>query len=308
MAQKWLARALGAPLVFACVVPQAWAGQDFALKGFTMPVDKPVTVVFMRPDVDVGEMQAGGLAQPNADWTQQARSQVEKAVRAELAQHSIAFSSMEEAIVTTHRREVDAATACDKAAALAAAAATPAISAGAPAAAISPATACASPTAASPEDAVAQYAALHKAIVASILEHQYNLGGGKLPTKKDAFAYTMGPGAAQLGAMSGANYGLFIMTNDEFASASRKTMQVAGLLGCMVGFCVIVRGGVHDSYASLVELSTGNIVWFNLQRGSKGDVRQEAGARDMARAILASMPRAPAGPAGATIPRTASAG
>jgi hypothetical protein len=53
---------------------------------------------------------------------------------------------------------------------------------------------------------------------------------------------------------------------------------------------VIVGGGVHISYASLVETSTGNVVWFNIQRGSKGDVREADGAKDMVNAVLASMP------------------
>jgi hypothetical protein len=114
-----------------------------------------------------------------------------------------------------------------------------------------------------------------------------------LPTKVNNFSYTMGPGTAELGKISGANYGLFVMTYDQFASDSRKAMQVAGALGCLVGFCMIISGGIHVSYVSLVELDTGNIVWFNLQRGSKGDVRAEKGARDMAKAILTRMPSRP---------------
>jgi hypothetical protein len=70
-------------------------------------------------------------------------------------------------------------------------------------------------------------------------------------------------------------------------------MQVAGMLGCLVGFCVIVGGGQHVAYASLVELSSGNVVWFNVLRGSKGDVREKDGAKGMVDAIMASMPTRP---------------
>ena len=70
-------------------------------------------------------------------------------------------------------------------------------------------------------------------------------------------------------------------------------MQVMGGLGCLVGFCVLVTGGQHFAYASMVELSTGNVVWFNVLRGSKGDVREAAGAQGMVDAIMASMPTRP---------------
>jgi hypothetical protein len=65
------------------------------------------------------------------------------------------------------------------------------------------------------------------------------------------------------------------------------------MLGCIVGFCMIVPGGTHVAYASLVELSSGNVVWFNVLRGSKGDVREKDGAQAMVDAIMASMPTRP---------------
>ena len=32
--------------------------------GYALPKDKPVTIVLMRPDTDVGELAAGGVPQP----------------------------------------------------------------------------------------------------------------------------------------------------------------------------------------------------------------------------------------------------
>lgn len=235
------------------------AAKDYALQGYALPADKPVTIVLMRPDVSVGELQGGGLPQPNADWTDQARREIAKAFEQELSGRKVQFWTMEDKLSA------------------------------------SPAGAELAPGAALPADTVEQYRGLHAAVIDSILAHQYNTPGrgGKLPTKVNNFSYTMGPGTAELGKISGANYGLFVMTYDQFASDSRKAMQVAGALGCLVGFCMIISGGIHVSYVSLVELDTGNIVWFNLQRGSKGDVRAEKGARDMAKAILTRMPSRP---------------
>lgn len=253
-----LSCALAAQVLYP-VAAQAGA-KDFALQGYALPVDKPVTIALMRPDVSVGELQGGGLPQPNADWTNQAREQIAKALKAELGGRKIEFVSMEERL-----------------------------------AASAPADPGAVPGGSAAADTVEQYRGLHTAVIDSIMAHQYNTPGrgGKLPTKVNNFAYTMGPGTAELGKVSGANYGLFVMTYDQFASASRKAMQVAGALGCLIGVCVLVSGGIHVSYVSLVELETGNVVWFNLLRGSKGDVREEAGARDMVKAIMTRMPARP---------------
>nr|WP_254515095.1 hypothetical protein [Novosphingobium sp. G106] len=266
----------------------AMAGtKDFALQGYALPADKPVTIVLMRPDVSVGELTAGGLPQPNADWTKSAREQIEKALTAEMSERQLNFSSMEQRISDYNQQKAAVAQRC---AAVPAEAAVPAPTIPAECAAPVPAPASAD---ADPELTVSEYNALHGAVVQAVLAHKYGMGAGKLPTKKENFSYTLGPGAGTLGQLAGANYGLFVMTNDQFASDGRKAMQVMGALGCIIGACMIVRGGVHVAYVSLVELDSGNIVWFNVLRGSDGDVREAEGARTMVRSIMAGMPTRP---------------
>lgn len=224
----------------ACPV---WAGtKAVTASGYALPKDKPVTIVLMRPDTDVGELGAGGLPQPNADWTKAARINLAEALSANATAKKVELKVVDE-------QAGDGA------------------------------------------QVVADYTTLHQAVANAIIEHKYY--GSKLPTKKDRFDWTMGPGAQKLGDLSGGNYALFLFTRDNFASASRKATQVAGMLGCIVGFCMIVPGGTHVAYASLVELSTGNVVWFNVLRGSKGDVREKDGAQGMVDAIMASMPTRP---------------
>jgi len=217
--------------------------------GYGLPADKPVTIVLMRPDVDVGELQAGGLAEPNADWTEAARKHLAAALKSNQEARGIELKMLDD-------QSGDAA------------------------------------------QLVADYEALHRAVADAIVTYKYY--GAKLPTKKDRFDWTLGPGAARLGELSGANYGLFLFTRDNFASDARKAMQVAGALGCIVGFCVITTGGQHVAYASLVELSSGNVVWFNVLRGSDGDVREADGAQAMIDSIMASMPTKPGEGGGAT--------
>jgi hypothetical protein len=233
----------------------AYAGpKEFTAQGYALPTDKPVTIVMMRPDMQVGELQVGGVAEPNADWTSAARGHLAKAMTANQRVRGIAIKDLND-------QDGEAA------------------------------------------QLVADYEALHRAVADAIVNYKYY--GAKLPTKKDRFDWTLGPGAQRLGELSGANYALFFFGRDNFASDARKAMQVAGVLGCLVGFCVITSGGQHVYYASLVELSTGNVVWFNVLRGSKGDVREEEGAKGMVDAIMASMPTRP-GEGGA--PQIAAAG
>lgn len=310
----------GAALASVSLSSAALAGtKDFALQGYALPADKPVTITLMRPDVDVGELQGGGLPQPNADWTDAARKEITAALRAKLQARNIDFVMMEDRLAAVDAARAEA---LDKAqAALAACKAAP-VSLPAAAASASVETAKATeaaaaaavpfpvardcsaeqnamkaaeamPDAKSHANLVADYEGLHSAVVGAIIAHKYGLAGGKLPTKKEDFAYTLGPGTADLGKLSGANYGLFVMTYDQFASSSRKAMQVMGALGCIIGACVIVSGGQHVAYVSLVELESGNIVWFNLLRGSKGDVREADGAGTMVDAIMAGMPSRP---------------
>ncbi len=221
----------------------AMAGpKQLTASGYRLPTDKPVSIVLMRPDVQVGQLQAGGAIEPNADWTKAARDNLLAAMDAHNKARGIAMTIMPE----------------------------PEGEAG---------------------KLVADYEALHRAVATAILTHKYQ--GAKLPTKKDRFDWTLGPGAQKLGEATGANYALFFVGRDNFATAGRKAAQVAGMLGCIVGFCVITKGGQHVYYASLVELSTGNVVWFDLLRGSEGDVRTPEGARAMVDAALASLPTRP---------------
>lgn len=330
--------ALGCAIVAQLLYPVHAAARtkDFALQGYALPEDKAVTVVLMRPDVDVGELQAGGVAEPNAEWTEAARTNIATALKAELATRSINFVDMETqqanylgrmrdsavAECTTQQKERLEADAVARAAyvqeveeqteaadeeptlteeELAAIeqerlAAQAKAKADAETARAREITVCAQEMAGGLVDAdklVAEYNALHEAVVGAIIAHKYELGNGDLPTHDNAFKYTLGPGTAALGDVAQANYGLFVMTNDQFASGGRKAMQVAGALGCLIGACMIVSGGTHVAYVSLVELETGNIVWFNLQRGSEGDVREADGAQEMVATILEGMPSKP---------------
>jgi hypothetical protein len=138
--------------------------------------------------------------------------------------------------------------------------------------------------AASMDGRVGQLLRLHEAVGQSILVHEY--GALKLPTKKDGFDWTLGDGAQAIKDAKGADYALFVTARGSYSSAGRKAMMVgAALLG------VSVPLGSQQVFASLVDLRTGRVVWFNVAvAGPSADVRSPEGAQALATDLLKGIP------------------
>ena len=87
---------------------------------------------------------------------------------------------------------------------------------------------------------------------------------------------------AELRKATGADYALFTYVRDSYTSGGRTAMRVIGLLllGGDIG------GGLQIGVASLVDLRTGQVVWYNLLLDQTGDLRDHAGARETADDML----------------------
>jgi len=145
-------------------------------------------------------------------------------------------------------------------------------------------------------ETIAELERLHYAVGSSIALHKYS--GAYLPTKRGkGLDWTLGEDAVALGRRTGYDYALFLHAEDSFASSGRVALQVLGIAGCFVGFCAPNVGGAGQfAYASLVDLRTGEVVWFNvLQAGSQvagikmGDIRTDDGAAQMVDRLLDRM-------------------
>jgi hypothetical protein len=145
-------------------------------------------------------------------------------------------------------------------------------------------------------ETIAELERLHYAVGSSIALHKYS--GAYLPTKRNkGLDWTLGEDAVALGRKTGYDYALFLHAEDSFASTGRVALQVLGIAGCVVGFCAPNIGGAGQfAYASLVDLRTGEVVWFNvLQAGSQvagikmGDIRTDEGAAQMVDRLLDRM-------------------
>jgi hypothetical protein len=130
-----------------------------------------------------------------------------------------------------------------------------------------------------------QLVKLHDAVGGAILVHQYN-PGFRLPTKKDKFDWSLGPGVGLLREDYNADYGLFIFIRDSYASAGRiATAIVVAALGGLAA-----PGGTQVAFASLVDLKTGDILWFNQLVNPTGDLRDLDPARKAVKALLMDIP------------------
>lgn len=147
-----------------------------------------------------------------------------------------------------------------------------------------------------PPETVAELERLHNAVGGSVALHKY--AGAWLPSKRGrGLDWTLGADAVALGRRTGYDYALFLHAEDSFASGGRVALQVVGVLGCAVGFCAPnIGGGGQTAYASLVDLRTGELVWFNVLSAKSqiagikmGDLRAPEGAAQMVERLLGRM-------------------
>jgi len=226
-----------------CVQSRQYADVQFT------PPQGDYRLLVMRPDVTVNSLTTGGVAQPRADWSEQARTNIVQALRAEEGARG------GKVLILAHRNEL------------------PNVSA----------------------DEVADVERLNYAVAQSIALHKYS--GAALPTKHGkGLEYTLGEDAVSLGRRTGYDYALFIHAEDNIASTGRTALQVLGVAGCFIGFCAPSGGSNQFAYASLVDLRTGEVVWFNvLQTGSQlpgvsfGDIRTPEGSAQMVERLLGRM-------------------
>jgi hypothetical protein len=228
----------------ACVQTRQYADVQFT------PPQGDYKLLVLRPDVTVGSLTTGGMVEPRAEWTEQARANIIAALKAQQAARGGNVTIIE------HRNAL------------------PGVS----------------------EQELADVERLNFVVDESIVEHKYL--GDYLPTKRGrGLDWTLGADAVRLGQKSGYDYALFLHAEDQVASTGRIALGIVGLAGCIVGFCAPNVGGAEQlDYASLVDLKTGEVVWFNVVDAASqvpgikfGDLRTPQGAQQMVERLLGRM-------------------
>jgi len=223
--------------IAGCTQTRQFADVEFA------PPQGDFSLLVMRPYVSVGQIQPGGLIEPRAEWTEQARGFILEALQQQQAARGGRTQVLES------REGVRGMS----------------------------------------SDEVAEVERLFAAVGNAIVVHRY--AGLTLPTKRrQGLDWTLGQDAVRLGQATGMDYALFMNAQDSYASTGRIALQVLGIAGCLVGFCAPQIGGAsQQGYASLVDLRTGEVVWFNVVRASSGDIRTREGAAQMVDRLIGRM-------------------
>lgn len=107
-----------------------------------------------------------------------------------------------------------------------------------------------------------------------------------LPSMDGKFDWSLGPEVGKLHERYNADYALFVYIRDSYSSGGRVAVM---MVGALVG--VHVMGGVQAGYASLVDLRSGDIVWFNKLVRLEGDLRTREAAEETMRKLLNGLPQ-----------------
>ena len=128
-----------------------------------------------------------------------------------------------------------------------------------------------------------QLVKLHSAVGATMLLNELLI---PLPTKAQKFDWTLGESVQKLRGNTDADYAMFVFIRDSYASTGRGAVIAIGIL-----LGVGIPGGQQVGYASLVDLKSGDIVWFNRLARGGGDLRTPENAMESVKLLLANLPR-----------------
>ena len=192
-------------------------------------------IVLMPLDVQLFLLTAGGVNEPQAEWTESAKQNMQSALKTFEGGRSLQFVNY----VRPDESSLDASL-------------------------------------------LYELEKLHGAVGQAILFHKYQVA---LPTKKNVFDWTLGPEVRLIKERTNADYALFLYIRDSYSSAGRVFVQLAA---AMLG--VGMTGGQQLGFASLVDLKSGNVVWFNYLLSGTGDLRTPDPALKTVNNLLKNLP------------------
>ena len=191
-------------------------------------------IVLMPPDIRYYLLTASGIPEPNAEWTEAAKTNVSKA----LLDYADSIGADVKTISADNM---------------------------------------------SPDEI--QYETLHSAVGLTLLTHHF--GYVPLPSKAGNFDWSLGPGVSAIADNHEADYALFVYYRDYQASGGRFAFAI---LAAAAG--VGVNTGSEHGFASLVDLKTGDIVWFNVVNAGVGELRDADSAAKTVDALFKDIPTA----------------
>jgi hypothetical protein len=194
-------------------------------------VEENPRILLMPPDIRYYLLTAGGVPEPNAEWTEAAQANFTAAA----TEYAASIGSK---LKVLDKRDL-------------------------------------SPT-------EIDYEELHSAVGFTIRDNYFD---NPLPGKNGQFDWSLGPEINQIAVDRDADYALFVYYRDYQASGGRVAFAV---LAVALGGGADV--GSESGFASLVDLRTGDVVWFNEVVAGSGELRDKEGAATAVRALFKDIP------------------
>ncbi|NQV85246.1 MAG: hypothetical protein HQ494_15650 [Rhodospirillales bacterium] len=232
-----LSRLLSVLMIFSFVLSGCQTTSFYVSKQLARP-DPGIRVLLMPIDIELSELNAGGITEPNAAWTGIAEKLVTKILNERMNELEADFTLYD---VGSESSDI--------------------------------------------ESDIVQLKKLHGAVGNSILLHKY-LPPYELPNKNGAFNWTLGSKVRVLRKKYNADYALFVFLRDSYASDGR----IAAII-IAAAFGVSMQGGIQTGFSSLVDLDSGDVVWFNQLNRGTGDLKKRKPAEETVSVLLESFPK-----------------
>lgn len=123
---------------------------------------------------------------------------------------------------------------------------------------------------------------LYEAISDTILTHHYQ-DDNRLPTKRSPH-WSLGPSAVSL-ANQGSHFALFVHVRDEYLGTARSFLKHD-----LEALGISISGPQQKGFACLVDLKSGDVVWFHRFYRSSGDMRTLMESQEAVDHILKNFP------------------
>lgn len=226
-AARMLAVAIAVALLAGCAAQVQRQAPELRREAAKTP-----RIVVMPLDVELAQLTAGGLEEPQAEWTEAALKHMRAALAEEAKSRNVVLVDFQPERGTPEDREAS-------------------------------------------RDLVK----LHRAVGTAVMLHQY--AGYTLPSKDGRFDWSLGPAVESIARSHDADYALFLFVRDSYATGGRVALMV---IGAALG--AIVPGGAQVGFASVVDLKSGDIVWFGRLVRPHGDLRTPDAAGETVKALV----------------------
>jgi hypothetical protein len=109
------------------------------------------------------------------------------------------------------------------------------------------------------------------------------------------FDYTLGPGLKAFADQTGIDAAMIVSGSDYISTAGRKAAMVMGVLvGAALGVAVVPQGGISFVSVGVIDLRSGNLIWFGTDRSESADLRNEPDVQRMLDGLFKTYPGAAA--------------